>query len=108
MTTEIKKYIDSYIVFFKDENDEPIEISWEAWELLKQDINNLSFITLNGSLYNKFEIKKIEKRKSEYEIWKLLDWLPEKVKSQVRKEMKLYKKEITKGVVQNMILKFNI
>jgi hypothetical protein len=36
-------------------------------------ILNLSFITLNGSLYNKFEIKKIEKRKSEYEIWKLLD-----------------------------------
>ena len=103
---EIKKYVDSYIVYFKNENDEPVEIWNEAGKMLIWDLNNLTFVNINWSAYNKFEIKKVEKRKSDYETWKLLDWLPEKTKNLVRKEMKLYKQELTLWVVNNMILKY--
>lgn len=104
---EIKKYVNSYMVYFKNENDEPIEISDDAGKLLINDLNKLTFVVINSNAYNKFEIKKVEKRKSDYETWKLLEWLPERTKKLVRKEMKLYKQELTLWVVNNMILKYS-
>lgn len=65
---EIKKYVNSYIVYFKNENDEPIEIWNEAGKMLIWDLNNLTFVNINWNAYNKFEIRKVEKRTQDYEI----------------------------------------
>ena len=67
---EIKKYVDSYIVYFKNENDEPVEIWNEAGKMLIWDLNNLTFVNINWSAYNKFEIRKVEKRTQDYDIIK--------------------------------------
>lgn len=60
--TQIIKYKTSYLIFIKWD-EEPIEVSNEAWELLKKDINNLTFVHINGGVYNKFEITKIIPKK---------------------------------------------
>ena len=106
MGKQIKKYVETYIVYFKWDNQEPIEIWKEAWINLLKNLNDLTFFTFNWEAYNKFEILKVKKRKCDYEVWELLKLLPENVKWNVIKEMKFYKKELTKWVIKNMIQKY--
>jgi len=105
MSTEIQKYVNTYLITFKWEQ-EPLEIWADAWKQLIQDINSLSFVTIWGNSYNKFEILKIEKRKSSKEIWDLLHRENSYIQENVKKEMRIYKKEITVNVLKNMIAKY--
>lgn len=57
----IIKYEQTYLVYLKN-TEIPIEISSNAGEQLKKDINSLTFVNLNWNMYNKFEIIKIEKK----------------------------------------------
>ena len=66
--TEIIKYVTSYIVTFKWE-ETPIEISNQAGEMLKKDLNSKDFVTINWNTYNKYEIKHIKKRTQEYDLY---------------------------------------
>ena len=89
--TNIEKYHTTYIVYFKDKEEKPIEISSQAGEMLKKDINELTFVPLNWSLYNKYEIKKIQKRNQDYDIY-LSNEKAKQYKIERQKRFEEYKK----------------
>lgn len=61
MKNSIVQYKKHYSVFIKW-LDDPIQISNESWEAIQKDLikNPNWFIQINWSLYNKFEILKVD------------------------------------------------
>ena len=104
MTTEIVKFKQLHKVIFKDEG-EPKLISAEIFQNIKEDLKENKWIEIDDELYNPFEIKKIIK-------YRVQDWITDKLKQEtdwiqrkVKEYMRLYKKELTMWVLENMINK---
>lgn len=58
---ELIKYTKHYIIHFKDsESFSPQEVSSEWWKALMEQLNSQQFVMINGTYYNKFEIKVIK------------------------------------------------
>lgn len=66
MTKELIHYEKHYQVYIKWE-EIPIEVSWEWWELIKNDLLSQWswFIDIKGNLYNRFNIDKVLIHKQE-------------------------------------------
>lgn len=69
--TEIKKYIKHYVIHFKDsENFSPQEVSNEWGQAIMKQLNTQEFVMINGTYYNKYEIKVIKPFEVDYELEK--------------------------------------
>lgn len=104
MKNEIVKFKQLYKVVFK-EWLAPKLITPEIFVGIKEDLKNNNWIELDDELYNPFEVKMIIK-------YKVQDWITDKLKvehelvqKKVREYMRLYKKELTVWVLENMVIK---
>lgn len=104
-STEIIKWKQLYKIVFKDESTPNKLVTPSQFDTIKQKLFRNEWIEVDNELYNPFEIRKIIKFKTQDGIIQRLNKEPEDVQVKVREFMKLYKKELSMGVVENMILK---
>lgn len=110
MTTQVQKYIEHYVIYFKDdEKFPPQEVSHEWWKVLMQHLNSQDFVMINGTFYNKYEIRVIKPIQVDYEKQKEIErtlWEQnERVQNKVKEYMKFDHADRTPWRIQNMIRK---
>lgn len=102
--TEIVKWKQLYKVVFKEEWEVKL-ISPEQFDSIKKKLFKNEWIEVDNELYNPFEIKKIVKYQTQDWIVAIINKEPVEVQKRVKEFMKLYKKELTIWVVNNMVEK---
>ena len=105
---ELIKYEIKYIVIFKDETMESIELSEQGWKQLIMDLNSKDFVMIAWNFMNKYEVKQVRPVKEEDFIWRRLAKEPKIIQEQVNKwktERKRQNKKITLWVIEQMIKK---
>ena len=102
---DLVKYKQLYRVIFKDEKESDKLITTEQFELFKNKLFKNEWIEIDNELFSPFEIRKIKK-------FQLQDWINQKLATEsqniqkiVKWYMRVYEKEITLAVLQNMINK---
>lgn len=104
---EIVKYTTSYTIHFNKELElEPVQLGEQAFKKIEQALKTEQFVDIWWTIHNKFNILYIKPIQIEEEILHLLNQQPERIREEVKKEIKLYKNKITPWVVQNMIDKY--
>lgn len=104
MSKEIVVWKNLYKVIFKEEWEVKL-ITPEQFTSIKAKLFKNEWVEIDNELFNPFEIKKIVKYKTQDWIVWILNKEPEQVQTKVREFMKLYKKELTVWVVENMVLR---
>ncbi len=104
MSTEIIKWKQLYKVIFKEDWEVKL-ITPEQFTSIKKKLFKNEWIEIDAELFNPFEIKKIVKYQTQDGIVWIINNEPQEVQKNVRELMKLYKKELTIGVVKNMVQK---
>ena len=104
MKNEIVVWKNLYKVVFKEEWEVKL-ISPEQFASIKAKLFKNEWIEVDNELYNPFEIKKIVKYKTQDWIVAIINKEPEEVQKRVKELMKLYKKELTVWVLNNMVAK---
>lgn len=101
---EIVKWKQLYKIIMKEEWEVKL-ISPEQFESIKKKLFKNEWIEVDNELYNPFEIKKIVKYKTQDWIVWIISKEPEEVQKRVKELMKLYRKELTVWVLNNMVAK---
>lgn len=103
---EIIKYNKHYVVHFKKDLElTPIQISEMWWKQLMKDLNANDFVVINWEYHNKYNIILIKPFEIQDWVFRLLEKENKDTQKKVRDFMKLYKKELTMWIMENMIAK---
>ena len=113
MNTEIQKWIELYkISFFQpktkddmNEPKEPIIITKEAFNKVKEDLKNNKWIEINDELYNPYTVDTVKKFKMDENIYTILNNEPIEVQNKVKWYLKYEKKSTTVSRLKIMIEK---
>lgn len=104
--TEIIKYNKHYVVHFKKDLElSPIQVSEAWWKQLMINLNKQDFVMVNWEYHNKYNIILIKPFEIQDWVFQLLEKENKVIQKKVREFMKLYKKELTIWVMENMIEK---